>query len=98
MGYSVACYDGSSFGYNFLLLGGNNNLNSYFVKNTESSLWANYPNEFENELWIGVRMVFPYDDTHVLIEIHEMYPISGRIWSIFWNINFWSGWKSITPS
>lgn len=34
---------------------------------------------------------------HILVEIHELYPVSGRIWSNFYNNGTWNGWRTITP-
>lgn len=36
---------------------------------------------------------------YVTVELHEQYPVSGRIWSNTWSssTNAWSGWKKQTP-
>lgn len=90
--------DGASFAYNFLLFGNNIlDQNSFFVKDAASTAWLNYPSDFEGTTWIGIRLVYNLNNTHVLVEIHETYPVPGRIWSNFYNVSQWTGWKSIIP-
>lgn len=99
----VVSTDGSSFNKNLLLIGlndpkSNYNRNSYFQKPASDDDWLNFPESMNGRLWIGLRIVYRRNNVHALIEIHEMYPIYGRIWSNFYNSDqSWQGWKSITP-
>ena len=99
----VSSTDGSSFNKNFLLVSledaiSDRNKTSYFSNPSDDTEWTNFTDEMSGKAWIGIRYVFRRNNLHVLIEIHEMYPVHGRIWSNFYNSDLrWQGWKSITP-
>lgn len=73
----------------------------FFAKPADDSGWEGYPTEMKGKLFLGVRQiilrntVYPY---HCLNIIYEAFPIQGRIWTNFYNVDTWSGWKSVTPS
>ena len=87
------------FGKNFLLIKGvDENKSSYFEKPTDDSGWSGMPVQMIGTTWLGVRDVYIQDDCHYFVKITEFYPVAGRIWTTFYNIDTWSGWKSHTPS
>lgn len=90
--------DGSSFQKNFLNFGQLDfDKEAYFAKGDSESGWTNTPSIIGNTVWIGARRVYNHNNQHVLIEITEFYPSHGRIWTNFYNVSYWSGWKSVTP-
>lgn len=90
--------DGSSFQKNFLNFGQLDfDKEAYFAKGDSEPGWTNIPSIIGNTIWIGARRVYNYNNQHVLIEIAEFYPSPGRIWTNFYNVSYWSGWKSVTP-
>lgn len=93
---------GSSFGKNF------NNISlttekstlhqsAYFEKPASDSGWSGIPSALIGKIFVGYREVLWRNSTHVMVQIIEMYPTPGRVWSSFYNNGTWSGWKSITP-
>lgn len=46
---------------------------------------------------LGLWQCFWFDSSHIFVRFTEFYPIAGRIWTNFYNIGSWSGWKSVTP-
>ena len=90
--------DGSSFQKNFLNFGQLDfDKEAYFAKGDSEPGWTNTPSIIGNTIWIGARRVYNYNNQHVLVEIAEFYPSPGRIWTNFYNVSYWSGWKSVTP-
>ena len=90
--------DGSSFQKNFLNFGQLDfDKEAYFAKGDSESGWTNTPSIIGNTVWIGARRVYNHNNQHVLVEIIEFYPSPGRIWTNFYNVSYWSGWKSVTP-
>lgn len=98
----VASRDGSSFSKNFLQVGNAVDLptqkSAFFVKTSADGEWFGAPPELSNKAWIGYRQVFVPNSIHYLVQITEVYPVPGRIWTRYYNPDSsWSDWKSITP-
>lgn len=94
--------DGSSFDKNFLAIylpAHENRLNAanYFSKPAEDSEWRNIPSTMTGKLWLGYRAPQRMGGTNELVVIMEHYPVSGRIWTNYYNSGTWQGWKSIAP-
>lgn len=94
--------DGSSFNKDFLsiyLPAHENRLNAanYFSKPAADSGWSNIPTELSGKLWLGYRAPQRMGGTNELVVIMEHFPVSGRIWTNYYNSGTWQGWKSITP-
>lgn len=76
------------------------NKNVFFAKPADDSEWEGYPPEMKGTLFLGVRQIFlrntvyPY---HCLNIVYEAFPIQGRIWTNFYNVDTWTGWNSVTP-
>lgn len=101
---NAASIDGSSFSYDLLNVTPSLNntrfqKNAYFSKPVDDSAWKqeNIPTSMKGKLWIGYRIVMKRNSIHILVEIHELYPVYGRIWSNFYNNGTWNGWRTITP-
>lgn len=101
---NAASTDGSSFSYDLLNVTPSLNntrfqKNAYFSKPVDDSAWKQecIPASMKGKLWIGYRIVMKRNSIHILVEIHELYPVSGRIWSNFYNNGTWNGWRTITP-
>lgn len=101
---NAASIDGSSFSYDLLNVTPSLNntrfqKNAYFSKPVDDSAWKQecIPTSMQGKLWIGYRIVMKRNSIHILVEIHELYPVSGRIWSNFYNNGTWNGWRTITP-
>ncbi len=47
--------------------------------------------------FIGVWTCYWRNSSHIFVELKEFYPMTGRVWSNFYNVSAWTGWKSITP-
>lgn len=101
---NAASIDGSSFSYDLLNVTPslNNTMfqkNAYFSKPVDDSAWKQecIPTSMQGKLWIGYRIVMKRNSIHILVEIHELYPVPGRIWSNFYNNGTWNGWRTITP-
>lgn len=94
---------GQSFGKNFLYVdldnpNGSHNQTSYFGLEPGDSGWVKIPPGINrNDSWIGIRYVLWRNPKHIMVEIHEMYPIPGKLWFNFYNYGNWSGWRHITP-
>lgn len=71
---------------------------TYFSKPEEDSDWQNVPSTLQGRQWVGIRKVYRRNNTHVLVEIVEMYPVSGRTWYIFYNNEKWTSWRSVSPA
>jgi hypothetical protein len=86
---------------NLLLLGAPGDVHmqpEYFGSETPSTTFTNSP--YTDGPFYGYRLVYTnfYNSTspHLYtVELHEMYPIWGRVWSITYDINAnnWLGWK-----
>lgn len=83
---NAASIDGSSFSYDLLNVTPSLNntrfqKNAYFSKPVDDSAWKqeNIPTSMKGKLWIGYRIVMKRNSIHILVEIHELYPVSGRI-------------------
>ncbi len=95
--------DGSTFQKDFLKIGGTLNnpvqKSAYFVKSKEDSDWENAPSQLAEGTWIGFRRVLVPNSVHFLVEITELLPVPGRIWTNYYrkDLSTWGGWKSISP-
>lgn len=90
--------DGSDFYKDFCSIDlsdqkGQRNRSYYFDKPESGEGWSNVPSDVSNSEWIGVRNVYYRTNFHVLVEIIEMHPIHGRIWTNFYNSGSWTGWS-----
>lgn len=97
-----ASTDGSTFGKDFANVSLTNPASptlqaSYFSKPGDDSGWKGIPPELVGKLWVGYRQVYRRSSVNILVQITEMYPTQGRIWSRFYNDGAWTAWKSITP-
>ncbi len=91
--------DGSSFDKNFMASGTVKYRQAAFFNKPESdSEWQHVPTKMHGQRWLGYRQVYQMDSNRVLVEILELYPIHGRIWSLLYNNGEWSSWTSISPS
>lgn len=91
--------DGTQFGKNFLNINTNTkyavtNTEAYFVKRDNTG-WSNYP---VSGAWYGLRKVHWISASHILVEILEFSPTSGRRWFNYYNGSTWSGWRSATTA
>lgn len=60
--------------------------------------WVNVPPGIDrNGSWVGIRYVLWRNEYHIMVELHEMYPVTGRLWFNFYNYGAWMGWRYITP-
>lgn len=71
---------------------------AFFNKPENDSEWKNIPTKIKGQRWLGYRKVYQLDSNRVLIEVLELYPIHGRIWTLLYNNGEWSTWTSISPS
>lgn len=90
------------FQKNFLLVNlsqyhGNGQITTYFNKPENDSDWSNIPSVLQGREWVGFRIVYRRNSVHILVQIIEMYPVTGRTWYIFYNSGVWTNWKSIVP-
>ena len=68
---------------------------AFFIMNASNQI-SNYPPYFNTTgTFYGIRTVYWRSNQHIMVEIKEMYPVSGRVHTNFYNNGIWSGWKSI---
>lgn len=95
---------GSTFNKNFLNIDTSNKKSgyhqpSYFSMPANREGWTNYPSSLPTDKsFVGLRSVYWRSGSNIMVEIHEMWPVTGRIWTDFYNSGTWTGWKSITPT
>lgn len=56
----------------------------------------NGPSAMQTGVYRGIRKVYCYSSEFCLVELTELYPQPGRIWTNGYS-NGWSGWKSTSP-
>ena len=53
------------------------------------------PSQLDSQTTVlGLREVFWYSTTRVMVKITEFYPVQGRIWTNHYSNNAWSGWTT----
>lgn len=93
---------GDSFSKEFLRVNltvdGPYNKPSYFYSDKVHEEYTGVPLAWESiNVVVGYREVYRRNQNHVLVKITEMFPLCGRQHYNFYNVNNWSGWKTITP-
>lgn len=88
---------GATFSKNFLNVDTNtmyadSNTAAVFSKAANDSEWTNVPASRAAVNWIGYRRVIWISANCILVEILEMAPESGRVWTNYYN-GSWSGWR-----
>ena len=58
---------------------------------------TNIPGTLDGVETILYRRVYWRASENIMVEMTEMYPLPGRTWCNFYNIDTWSGWTHITP-
>lgn len=99
--------DGSSFNKNFTAIGIQNekheyNKRAFFrIAPDDQENWSNIPPNLlpDNGTFIGVREVYYYSSTVVMVKVSEIHPNPGRQFFRTYNNGSWnsSGWKVIDP-
>lgn len=94
---------GQTFGGDFLLMNPTDpgsvwHQASFFGVEPGNVGWVNVPPGIDrNQSWVGIRYVLWRNEYHIMVELHEMYPVTGRLWFNFYNYGAWMGWRYITP-
>jgi len=90
--------DGTTFNRDFLSVEVNTKYNSKnmevaFHKTASDSLWSNMPSARSGVEWIGIRTVIWISGTCIMVKILELKPLSGRIWTNYYDGSSWDGWR-----
>lgn len=89
--------------FNDVLLVDRDNKNSQFNRklagfqsgSSGTEKFLNMPSALDGITTLFYRDVLYRSSAHVLIKITESWPVTGRIWTNFYNTNKWGGWKCI---
>lgn len=79
---------GTNFGKDFFNVDASSkyalkNTESYFDKAANDNTWSNVPPTMMGEQWVGIRRVIWVKSNRIMVQIYEMYPHAGRIWSAY---------------
>ena len=100
---AVSGTDGKSFNKNFLLISTNRtddvNKSAYFeINDSNRNQWKGVPTTFPpSGTVLGLRQVLILSDSHIMVKITELYPMSGRQHFSLYNVSSWNEWKAIYP-
>lgn len=100
---AVSGTDGKSFNKNFLLISTNRtddvNKSAYFeINDSNRNQWNGVPTTFPpSGTVLGLRQVLILSDSHIMVKVTELYPMSGRQHFSLYNVSSWNEWKAISP-